>query len=226
MSYDEYRRQATDDKIMEWVEGETLIYMPPVYKHQTLTGFLYELLHGFIRFFDLGVLILAPFEVKLWPDGPSREPDLIFISHHNLPNLTEEQFQGGPDLIVEIISPHSVTEDRVRKFNQYEQAGVREYWLIDPRPRQQQADFYLLGADKNYHPAPLDEEGCYRSTVLPNFWLRLDWLWQTKLPDPQLALAKIVLSIPGVSPEVTTTYQAVAKLLAAKEPPSSQTLKD
>ena len=73
----------------------------------------------FIEFFDLGILVLAPFEVKLWPDGPSREPDILFIGQENLSKLTSERFEGGPDLIIEIISPSSVTEDRVHKFTEY-----------------------------------------------------------------------------------------------------------
>ena len=170
MSYEEYLQSANDSNIMEWVNGEVIIYMPPIYQHQNIVSFLNGLLRQFIQFFNLGVVIPAPFEVKLWSEGPSREPDIIFVSRENLANLTSERFNGGPDLIIEIISPSSVTEDRVRKFSQYEQEGGREYWLIDPRPHQQQVDVYVLGHDKIYHPARLDDDGTYRVTVLPAFW--------------------------------------------------------
>jgi Uma2 family endonuclease len=179
-------------------------------------SFLGQLLDSFIRFFDLGTLILAPFEVKLWPDGPSREPDLVFIRHENLSKLTDERFEGGPDLIIEIISPGSVSEDRVRKFIQYEQAGVQEYWIVDPRPHQQQVDFYVLGEDNVYHAAPLEEDGRYHSTVIPNFWLNIDWLWQDPLPNPQLALAEIMTSIEELPAKVKATYQALYEILASK----------
>lgn len=64
---------------------------------------------------------------------------------------------------------------------------MRDYWLIDPRPHQQQADFYRLDTNQAYQPVPLEESpdqaaGVYTSTVLPNFRLRLDWLWQQPLP--------------------------------------------
>jgi Uma2 family endonuclease len=216
MSYEAYLEFAGDAKIIEWVNGEAIVYMPPLFPHQNIANFLNRLISSFIEFFDLGILIIAPFEVKLWPDGPSREPDLIFIAKENLGRLTHQRFDGGPDLLIEIISPGSVTEDRVHKFTEYEQAGVHEYWIIDSRSHQQHADFYLLGEDKIYHPAPVDEQGIYRSAVLPRFWLNIDWLRQEQLPNPQLALAEIMVSIETLPAEAKETYQALRKLLTGK----------
>jgi len=72
-----------------------------------------------------------------------------------------------------------IEESRARhkgeKFSEYERGGVREYWLIDPARRQ--AEFYVL-RDGVFQPASFDNEGIYRSTVLPGFWMRVDWLWQ------------------------------------------------
>jgi Uma2 family endonuclease len=192
--------------------------MLPTDKHQDLSWFLSTLLGLFVQFFKLGVLRYTPFEVNLWPDGPSREPDILFVANDHLAQLTAERFEGGPDLIIEIISPGSVSEDRVRKFTQYEQAGIREYWIIDPRPRQQQVDFYVLGSDNLYHSAPIDDDGRYHSTVITNFWLDVDWLWQQPLPNPQLALAEIMLSIDELSAEAKATYQALHKILKADKP--------
>jgi Uma2 family endonuclease len=215
MSYEEYLEFAGDSEIVEWVEGEVISYMLPISKHQELSRFLSSLLDFFVQFFNLGIVLYAPFEVKLWPDGPSREPDILFAANDHLAQLTAERFTGGPDLIIEIISPGSASEDRVRKFTQYEQAGVREYWLVDPRSRQQQADFYILGPDNSYHSAPIGDDGRYHSTVITNFWLDVDWLWQKPLPNPQLALAEIMLSIDELSAEVKATYQALYKILRA-----------
>jgi len=214
MSYEEYLKFAGDTQIVEWVAEEAISYMPPTDTHQDLSGFLSTLLQLFVQFFELGVLRYAPFEVKLWSEGPAREPDILFIANKNLVNLGERRFAGAPDLIIEIISPSSAGEDRGRKFTQYEQAGVREYWLIDPRPRQQQADFYVLGSDGNYHTVPLTTEGRYQSLVLTNFWLDLDWLGQDALPNPQRAFAEIMVSIEGLPPEVKTIYQALLSYLS------------
>lgn len=216
MSYEEYLDFAGDAQIVDWVDGEVIVYMLPTDEHQDLSRFLSTLLDSFIQFFELGVLRYAPFEVKLWPDGPSREPDIFFIAKDNLAQLTADRFEGGPDLIVEIISPSSVSEDRVREFTQYEQAAVKEYWLIDPRPRQQQVDCYVLGHDNLYYPAPLGRDGRYQSTILPDFWFDVDWLWQKPLPNPQLALAEIMISIGRLPAEVKAAYQTLYEKLSAK----------
>ena len=212
--YQTYLDTASESQIVEWVDGEVIKYMPPIYGHQDIVSFLDALLRQFVQFFNLGIIIPAPFEVKLWPDGPSREPDILFISENNRSKLTPKRFQGGPDLIIEIVSNSSVVEDRVRKLTQYEKAGVREYWIIDPRQHQQQADFFLLGENGEYASAPVNDDGIYHSTVLPNFWLKLAWLWESPLPNPQLALAEIMTSVESLSPKAKETYQALFDLLS------------
>lgn len=217
MNYEEYLNSASESRIMEWVQGEVITYMPPTYEHQNIVSFLSQLLGSFIEFFNLGKMILAPFEVKLWPDGPSREPDILFARKGNLSQLTTKRFVGGPDLVVEVVSPGSITEDRVHKFTEYEQAGVREYWLIDPRPRQQQVDVYVLDDNGRFQPAPIDEDGRFHSIVLPHFWLDLAWFTQDELPNPQLALAAIMLTIDELPAQARATFQSLHELLAERK---------
>lgn len=209
MSYEEYVEFAGETRIVEWVDGEAIVYMPPLYEHQVIVSFLNNLLRVFNDLFHLGTVIVAPFAVRLWPGGPVREPDLLFVRAENLHKLSARQLDGAPDLVIEIVSPGSVTEDRVRKFAEYEQAGVPEYWLIDPRPHQQQADFYHLSNDGVYQPVPLDENGIFRSRVLPQFWLNVAWLWTEPLPNAQLILATIVKDAPGLPEEVKAAYRAL-----------------
>lgn len=102
----------------------------------------------------------------------------------------------------------------MRKFTDYEQAGVREYWIIDPRPHQRQIDFYRLDQSQRFQAAPLDAQGHYHSQVLPHFWLNPNWLWQTPRPNPQLAWVEIMLSITGLSAETKATFQSLQTLLS------------
>jgi len=126
----------------------------------------------------LGMIRLAPFQMKLARSG--REPDLLFVARENLSRLKETCLDGPADLVVEVVSPESVGRDRGEKFYEYQEAGIPEYWLIDPDRRW--AEFYRLGKDGLYRVAFAGREGIFRSEVLPGFWLRVEWLWQEPLP--------------------------------------------
>ena len=78
--------------------------------------------------------------------------------------------------MVEIISPESDERDRGEKFIEYEAAGVREYWLIDPL--REEAMFYQLTSQGRYRLVVPSPEGVYHSAVIAGLWLRVEWLWQ------------------------------------------------
>lgn len=106
-------------------------------------------------------------------------------------------------MVGELISDESARRDRIDKLAEYGAAGVPEYWLFDPRPRQHRAEFYRLGAEGRYEAVLADAEGRYHSLVLPGFWLKPDWLWQDPLPKPAALLAMIAPPIQrDVSPSL------------------------
>ncbi|MER3404777.1 MAG: hypothetical protein C4289_06110, partial [Chloroflexota bacterium] len=150
MSYEEYLAWADEDTPAEWVEGEVIVPMPPKEPHQMLVAFLDRVIGLFVAVFGLGRLLAAPFEVKLRPEGPARQPDLLFLRTAHLDRLTPERVVGPPDLIIEVVSEDSEHRDRVDKFNEYEAAGVPEYWIVDNRPQRRRAYFYRLGAEGQY----------------------------------------------------------------------------
>ncbi len=192
MTYEEYLAWANEDTHTEWVNGEAIVYMPAKDPHQTLIEFLYKVIGLFIDILDLGRLRVAPFELKLRPDGNSREPDLMFLAKNHLDRLSTERIAGPPDLIIEIVSDDSVHRDRVDKFDEYEAGGVPEYWILDNRPwARRRAQFFQLGQDGQYRQAALESDGIYRSQVLPNFWLQVEWLWEAE-PDALKAIAEII----------------------------------
>ena len=192
MSYEEFLAWADEDVHAEWVNGEVIVQMPTKEEHQRIVEFLALLLGLFVRIFRLGRILFAPFEMRAVEDGPSREPDLLFISHEHRSLLTRERLAGPADLVVEVVSDDSVYRDRVDKFDEYEAAGVREYWIVDPRPGRQRADFWILDHSGRYRAGQISEDGVYHSTALPGFWLRVEWLLAETLPDPLVTLAQIV----------------------------------
>jgi Uma2 family endonuclease len=184
MSYKEFLAWSNEDVHAEWVDGEAIIFMPPKIRHQQIGGFLYYLLTSFVELFDLGAVVVAPTEMRLVPNKISREPDILFVARNNLSRLKAERLIGPADLIVEIVSDESVSRDRIIKFHEYQQAGVAEYWIIDPRPDHQRAEFYQRTPAGIYSELQPDEQGRVYSALLPGFWLYPDWLWQEPLPNP------------------------------------------
>ncbi len=187
MSYEEYLALGSESGIAEWVGGDVTTSMPTEI-HQTVVEFLYGLIGFFVRAMKLGRVHVAPRPMRASPGGPVREPDLFFVANEHLDRLTQQILDGPADLAIEVVSDDSVGRDRGDKFYEYEEAGIREYWIVDPRPGRQRADFYVLDEAGKYRPVPIPEDGVYRSTVLAGLVLRVDRLWEAD-PDPIAALA-------------------------------------
>jgi Uma2 family endonuclease len=187
MTYDEFLAWADEDTLAEWVDGKVVMTSPASAQHQYLAIFLATTLSTYVTIHDLGTVLTGPFQMKLARSG--REPDVLFVAKEHLARLQPTLLQGPADLVVEIVSDESVARDRGTKFEEYREAGIPEYWLLDPRI--EQAEFYHLDERGRYQLAPVDEEGVYRSRVIPGLWLRVDWLWQQPLPSPTRALLEI-----------------------------------
>ncbi len=180
MTYEEFLEWADEDTYAEWVNGEVVELSPASNVHQNIADFLTALLRHFVEHFDLGVVRSAPFQMKSGPNLPGREPDILFVATENLHRLKPTYLDGPADLVVEIISRDSRGRDRGEKFYEYEEGGVREYWLFDPERKD--AHFYQRGSDGFFRLATLSDDGLYHSSVLEGLWLNANWLWQEPLP--------------------------------------------
>jgi len=216
-SYEAYLALPDDGRLVEWADGEIIEHMPATTTHQYIVIFLATILRAFVGHLGLGKVLMAPLEVKLWPGGPSREPDVLFVARNGQAHVDNKRVVGAPDLVIEVVSPGSVTLDRITKFREYEQAGVREYWIIDPRPHQQQADFYARDEEGHFVPIPVGDDGVYRCAVIPGFWVKPDWFRlagaDEQLPDAQLPVAEMLADAPDLSDELRAAYRELARLL-------------
>ena len=124
MTYQEFLAWADEDTLAEWVDGKVIMNSPASRRHQEISNFLNTLLTFYVSIRDLGRVLFAPFQVKLGPDLPGREPDLLFVASEHLDRLKETHLDGPADLIVEIVSQESQQRDRGEKFGsvQTEQA--------------------------------------------------------------------------------------------------------
>ena len=121
----------------------------------------------------------APFDVRLSTTGPNGDDQITTVVQPDIcvvcdpEKLDERGCLGAPDWIIEIVSPGNVARDTRDKLELYEEAGVREYWIV--LPEQQNVLVYLLAAETNryelrgefYTPGPIPV------ATLPE--LRMEW---------------------------------------------------
>ena len=121
----------------ELIEGHLLMSPSPNYSHQSAVVILTELMSSHVRRNRLGVVLVAPFDVvpNLEDRKTAVQPDILFISNARRTIIQKTHAAGAPDLVVEAISPRRESIDRDEKFRKYAEAGVREYWIIDPLNR-------------------------------------------------------------------------------------------
>lgn len=179
LSYEEFLEQYAHVSA-EWVDGEVLLMAAATADHELLRIFLLSLLTEFVKLRRLGTVLGEPYNMKLSFRLPGRSPDVLFVANENLTRVLNQYLDGPADLIVEVVSLESRRRDRVTKFGEYERAGVREYWIVDPKRKE--SEFYLRDANGKYQRVTIGEDSLYRSAVLAGFWLKTDWLWQRPLP--------------------------------------------
>ena len=117
------------------------------------------------------------------------EPDVAYVRPERVDLVEEGGMRGGPDVAVEVVSRESRHRDYDLKRRLYEEAGVSEYWIIDPI--QQRVEFLVL-EEGRYQLAPLEENRLFRSGALPGFWINVDWLLADPLPPASRCLEEIL----------------------------------
>ena len=119
-----------DGNKYELVRGELLVTPPPTYDHETIGARLTQILVPYVAAHCLG-LVYHPRAVLRF-EGSEVEPDLMVR-----PVAPGADWDGAPlpILIVEILSPSTRRRDREQKRELYVDAGVAEYWMVDPETR-------------------------------------------------------------------------------------------
>ena len=169
-TYEDYRN-TPDDIRYELLDGELVIMPSPKETHQRLVLSLGTLFNIFVSTRNLGRVYISPFDVVL-SDTVVVQPDLMFISSERSHIITEDNIQGAPDLVVEILSPSNADNDRTRKRAFYERYGVKEYWIFDPDAKN--ITVLLLG-ESGYELAAIYGEGqTLTSPTLSGFSLNLN----------------------------------------------------
>jgi len=178
MTVAEFREMELDDNdtsLYELINGEVFRRSAPTPRHQELLSELNDLIKAHVKTNQSGKVYFATIDVFL-NNYTAVQPDLVFVPTDQLAMITTNGIEGVPALIVEIVSPSSIVRDRQVKYEVYEQAGVAEYWLVDPANQEievyqwQQQRYVLLSAASAI-------EGTLASAVLPGFVLDLKTLF-------------------------------------------------
>lgn len=119
----------------ELIDGQFYDMAAPSRIHQEILSSLHLEIGNYLRSKKGSCKVYpAPFSVKLFDNRKTVvEPDISVICDPN--KLTDQGCTGAPDWIIEIVSPSTSSHDYVRKLNLYMDAGVREYWIVDPVQR-------------------------------------------------------------------------------------------
>lgn len=115
----------------ELIDGRMYMMASPTATHQRMIGFLYLKFGNYINTKKGKCeVFLSPFAVYLNETDNYVEPDLVVVCDKE--KVDEKGCHGGPDLVIEIVSPSSKRMDYAIKLFKYRTYGVKEYWIVDP----------------------------------------------------------------------------------------------
>ena len=129
LTYEDYCN-TPDGERYELLGGVLVMTPAPRVGHQRMLKKLGTRLDQFVEERSQGEVFLSPCDVVL-SDTDVVQPDLFFISNERAHVVTEDNIQGAPDLVVEILSPSTADRDITIKRDLYVRHGVREYWIVD-----------------------------------------------------------------------------------------------
>lgn len=170
--YADYLRLPDDGRRYEIIEAVLYVANAPEYDHQFAVT---KAITRLVSDRNLGVVLTAPFEVHLSESTRPVQPDVLFIRAAHQPRAGVKFFEGAPDLIIEVISPSSIRQDRQIKFDVYEKAGVTEYWLADPKTRSVEV-YTLSNGEYALHGQFIADE-LITSTVLSGLTIKTSTLF-------------------------------------------------
>ena len=118
------------NRLIEFTDGHVQELPMPTFTHQAALLALYRLLHDFLAPRG-GVVIVAALRMRIRA-GKFREPDLLLLRDRSDPRC-EDRYWLGADLVAEVVSPDDPNRDLIEKRADYAEAGIPEYWIVDPR---------------------------------------------------------------------------------------------
>jgi Uma2 family endonuclease len=176
LTYDAFLALPETKQRYEVIDGEMVVMPSPTPEHQRIVLNLSLQLAPFVREHHLGELFIAPLDVLITRSPlQTRQPDLLFVRTSQRNIIGPQQIEGGPALMIEILSPSNTRADMEAKLQDYWLIGVQECWLVSPEARS--IEVLQRGAEH------FERSGLYGmgdrvdSGVLSHFHLQVEDVW-------------------------------------------------
>lgn len=174
-TYAEYLKWPEDVR-WELLEGVAYNIAAPSRRHQEVSGELFYQIRSYLDGKPCKIYT-APFDVRFGEPGDEDEqtrnvvqPDISVICDES--KLDEKGCLGSPDLIIEVISPTTISTDYVKKLALYEKNKVKEYWIVHPIDKTVMV--FILGEDHQYgKPGIYTEDSQLKTRVLADLIINL-----------------------------------------------------
>jgi Uma2 family endonuclease len=182
-----YLREAPESAVWEFVRGDVVVHSPASADHQDIVRFLLRLLDGYCEARGLGKVLTGPAAVRILPEVV-REPDVFVLLGEEASRAGGVPLEVRPALVVEVASPATRSMDLGEKAEEYREARVPEYWVVDPE--QKQVVLHRL-AGPGWQVERLSV-GRLESRSIPGFWLDGGWLFRQPLLPVEPCLRQVL----------------------------------
>ena len=173
-TYEDYEL-LDDGERYQLIGGELVMTPGASMYHQNIEGKLYAALLAYVTAKNLGMVFIAPLDVKL-TEIDVYQPDMLFVKAGRLP-------RGGkpgkltviPDMVVEVLSTSNAYDDLTRKKNMYCESGVSEYWVVDPE--EETVEILVKRGEFYQTERFIRNPGVLGSPMFPGFEMKLEELF-------------------------------------------------
>ena len=117
-------------RLVEFTDGYVELLPMPTVAHQAILSLLNDLFNAYLKPRG-GFVLFAGLRVRI-REGKFREPDLAALRSRSDPR-NEARYWLGADVVAEVVSTDDPARDLVDKPADYAEAGIPEYWIVDPR---------------------------------------------------------------------------------------------
>ena len=160
----------------EIIDGVPYMQAAPTWQHQALSRELLTQFSNYLK--DKPCQVFAsPFDLRL-PETNEQDEETTFVVQPDIVVVCNQEglkgtgYYGTPSLVIEISSPSTARSDKVWKFNRYEKAGIKEYWIVEPDGKFISV-FTLMPNNRFGRPETYTETDTVKISVFPDLTVDL-----------------------------------------------------